>query len=64
VWWAQRPALDGYGEQKNPYPHGGRITNPPACMESYKLPFMVSNTRTISVYIIVSNVGGTGRGLI
>lgn len=30
----------------------------------HKLPFMVWNTRTISEYIIVSNVGGTDHGLI
>ena len=30
----------------------------------YKVPFMVSNTRTINEYIILSNVGGIGRGLI
>ena len=30
----------------------------------YKLPFMVSNTRTISDYIVLNNIGGTGRGLI
>jgi len=30
----------------------------------HKLPFMASNTKTISDYIIVNNTGGTGRGLI
>jgi hypothetical protein len=30
----------------------------------HKLPFMVWNTITFSEYIIVSNVGETGRGLI
>jgi hypothetical protein len=60
----QGRSLMGMENRKTLAPTGieSRIFQPVA--SRYKLPFMLSNTRTISDYIIVNNVSGTGRGLI
>jgi hypothetical protein len=64
VWWTSRPVLDGSGEQKNSCPTGIEMRILQPVTSRYKLPFVVSNTRTIREYIIGRNVGGTGRRLI